>query len=59
MKLLKEITTVYSGNKSTPILLDVQTIKLFVVRACGTHNNHYNVKNMQSTTPGWEPMPLS
>lgn len=44
MKLLKEITTVYSGNKSMPILLDVQIIKLLAVRACGTHNNHYNVK---------------
>jgi len=44
LKLLKEITTVYSGNKSTPILLDAQTIKLLAVRACGTHNNHYSVK---------------
>jgi len=44
MKLLKVITTVYSGNKSMPILLDVQTIKLLAVRAGGTHNNHFNVK---------------
>lgn len=44
MKLLKEITTAYSGNKSMPILLDVQTIKLLAVRASGTHNNHCNVK---------------
>lgn len=44
MKLLKEIATVYSGIKSTPILLDVQTIKLLAVRTWGTHNNHYNVK---------------
>jgi len=44
MNLLKEITTVYSGNKSMPSLPDVQTIKLLAVRACGTHNNHYNVK---------------
>jgi len=27
-----------------PILLDVRTIKLLAVTACGTHNNHYNVK---------------
>jgi len=44
MKLMKEITTVYFGNKSMPILLDMQTIKLLPVRACGMHNNHYNVK---------------
>jgi len=44
MKLLKEITTVYPGNISTHISLDVQTIKLLAVRKCGTRNNHYNVK---------------